>query len=720
MKLSPKDSLLNFCFCLFFLAITFWALWAEFDRPWKDYQNSFNKLDAELTAAELEKLKASPQSDEELQRITLLEKRQENIAKRGTEIQQLWLTDFNTTDRCMTCHQGVEQQLFAEAEQPYTLHPGKHLDPNRHPVEKFGCVVCHSGQGVALEVHDAHGEAHNWFHPLLEGQFAEASCTTCHPQQGNVAAGAVLKDAPQFSMGRKLYMENNCLGCHVLDGFERPKNIGPKLTKINSKTDAQWMKYWINKPKSYLPKTTMPNFELPDDEIEAMVTYLLDLGEAGSAWPPMTSQSVKTKDVQLGKQTFSDLGCLGCHTIDKQGGDFGPDLSRVGEKASASWLSDWVKDPKKYWPDTAMPQLRVEDEELKVLVAYLSTQKSDTPLVRERETKQSGINELLNKGRLLVKDKGCTGCHEIGKFPLGYNAPEHDGIGAKREDELVFGNTEIPRTLRAWLKTKVMNPRAFSTKEIPTLMPNFEFDKDKAQALVTFLLSLTERSVSQKYVKPLHDPQSAKTKGELLIERHNCLGCHKIGAQGGDIGPDLSFEGERVNPEWLVDFIQTPFKIRPKGLLPTRMPTFNFSPSEAESLTAYFADREEAPYPYSRSETTPFPEKDRKEAWRLYWQVFSCQSCHTWNGVGGIVGPDQSDISNRLRKEWIAKWLKNPQKYIADVRMPNFELYPDEAELLNNLLQSFNEIPPAVWDQIRKRWDDELLAKEAAKMGSGK
>ena len=108
--------------------------------------------------------------------------------------------------------------------------------------------------------------------------------------------------------------------------------------------------------------------------------------------------------------------------------------------------------------------------------------------------------------------------------------------------------------------------------------------------------------------------------------------------------------------------------------------------------------------------------KDIEDSWRLFYQTFSCHACHAWNDQGGIIGPDQSDLGNRLRKEWISKWLMNPQSYIRDIQMPNFELYPEEAEKLTELMMSFTDISPALFEQIKKRWDDEQLAKQAQQM----
>ncbi len=680
----------------------------ELWRPWKKYQRRFTRLDNEITARQAAELQKQPDSKEKSDMLALLAKRRESIDCRKTRIRQLWLTDFSITDRCMTCHLGVESPRFADAPQPFTTHPGKHLDADRHPVDQYGCVICHAGQGVALNAEEAHGHAENWVKPFLPGTRAESSCVGCHPLSPQLAEQTVLEDAPVYSKGRTLYMENNCLGCHLLKGYDRPTGIGPILTAVATKTTPDWIAYWVKQPKRYLARTVMPDFELADDEIRAMAAYLISLAQS-----PATGSGA-TGDMEIGRKKFEDLGCLGCHAIDGKDEGFGPDLSRIGEKTNPTWLAAWIRDPKKYWPETAMPVLRVPEEDIGPLVGYLMSLKGGEEITAGTGPADA---DLIARGKTLIRDKGCTGCHKIGEFELGYNAPEHDGIGVKRVDELVFADADIPHTLSDWLLLKVKNPRAFNTAEMPTLMPKFGFSQEEAESLVTFLLGIRPFDIPAKYVKTLNDPAAPAFRGERLVERNNCRGCHRIAGRGGNIGPDLSFEGARVNPRWLTGFLKAPFKIRPLGIEPTRMPTFNFTDAETEDLAAFFAAADKVSFPHYTPVVKRMNEKDTEDAWKMYWQTFACQACHSWNGEGGIVGPDQSDLGNRLRKEWVARWLQNPQAFIPDIQMPNFELYPDEVEKLTELLQGFTEISPGVWQQIKRRWEDELLLRQAQQMG---
>ena len=55
--------------------------------------------------------------------------------------QQIWVEGLQRADRCITCHQGVSWAGFEKAEQPWRSHRQDLFAA--HPVERFGCTVCH-------------------------------------------------------------------------------------------------------------------------------------------------------------------------------------------------------------------------------------------------------------------------------------------------------------------------------------------------------------------------------------------------------------------------------------------------------------------------------------------------------------------------------------------------------------------------------------------------
>jgi mono/diheme cytochrome c family protein len=74
-----------------------------------------------------------------------------------------------------------------------------------------------------------------------------------------------------------------------------------------------------------------------------------------------------------------------------------------------------------------------------------------------------------------------------------------------------------------------------------------------------------------------------------------------------------------------------------------------------------------------------------------------CNACHTIGKNGKMAGPDLAGVTNRRSRDWLRRWLKDPnamfgQDSIADamvvqaknVKMPNMKLQDSEIEALLN------------------------------------
>ena len=697
MRLSTKQRAVHLVFTATLVLFTVWAVYSEVvtSRPWKQYQKEFRQILIDDTAKKIKDLEleqtANQDSEEQKKMERKMELLQLKLAKAeasSPKIIQNWLLEFNNeADRCVTCHPAVEKSGFEDQENPYKTHSGDHL--KLHPVQTFGCINCHDGEGHALTVEQAHGHGENWLKPLLKGSYAQAKCVKCHFLDQELPLDVKMPGGEKVLKGWKIYMDNNCLGCHVNSLYERPKRIAPVLTSVGKKVNREWIKKWIKNPQDYLQKTKMPNFLLEDEEVNLIASYILSLAKDEKIEDIRAGERLNDEQaVKSGEKLVSLLGCTGCHTINGKGGDFGPDLSDISSKTGPDFLFYWINNPKDYQPDAPMPNLRIPEEEIQDIVAYLMTLRKGNGV--------SGMSDYIadadeiNKGRELVKEKGCTGCHEIDKFPLGFNAPPHDGVASKRPEELVWTNMEDApdKSLAKWLTIKVMEPRKFASVEenIITKMPKFGFTDEETEALVTFILSFTKEKFPEKQIRVLAKAGSVEMKGRKLLEDKNCLACHKINNNGGDIAPDLSEEGKKVRPEWMFSFLTTPHRVRP--LQDARMPYFKMSGEEITTVIEYLAYVAGEKYPYLYEDKKEVYMEDIEEGNKLYHQELACLGCHSFEGKGGFIGPDHTDLASRLRRDYVEHWLRDPQAVQADVRMPRFELNKDEMEFLTDYLMT--------------------------------
>jgi mono/diheme cytochrome c family protein len=91
----------------------------------------------------------------------------------------------------------------------------------------------------------------------------------------------------------------------------------------------------------------------------------------------LATQSVACAGSDEGKGLYAQK-CASCHSIGGEGGkmaNLGGKLDGVGAKRDAAWLKAYIADPKSKMPEGKMPKLKLSDQEIDDLVAYLSTLK---------------------------------------------------------------------------------------------------------------------------------------------------------------------------------------------------------------------------------------------------------------------------------------------------------------------------------------------------------
>ena len=143
--------------------------------------------------------------------------------------------NLKRVDRCTTCHIAVEDPSYGGYPQPLSYHPLH----EQHPFEKFGCTICHRGQGRATTTAEAHGNVPHWDEPMLPMEYIQASCGQCHEAADNPAA-------PELAQGEQLFENSGCRGCHKLGGTGGI--IGPELDKVGARRSPEWLKKAFHRP----------------------------------------------------------------------------------------------------------------------------------------------------------------------------------------------------------------------------------------------------------------------------------------------------------------------------------------------------------------------------------------------------------------------------------------------------------------------------------------
>jgi cbb3-type cytochrome oxidase cytochrome c subunit len=178
--------------------------------------------------------------------------------------------------------------------------------------------------------------------------------------------------------------------------------------------------------------------------------------------------------------------------------------------------------------------------------------------------------------------------------------------------------------------------------------------------------------------------------------------------------PPLFGEGDKVQSNWLYEFLLEPYPIRPAVYL--RMPKFNLSRDEATKLVNYFAAADNANYPYEasivrqdsrlvelqavyakRAEEENRPNANRlDDALKIVIDKKNfCAQCHfiadfAPDGQGRNRGPNLADVHRRLRPEYLRDWIANPKMILPYTGMPvNFGYEPH--------LKQHSKLPPSLF-----------------------
>lgn len=162
--------------------------------------------------------------------------------------------------------------------------------------------------------------------------------------------------------GRAFVEKYNCTRCHTETGLADP------LEALQLSRGPEWMAGHVADPEMIAPGLREPPTVVNEREVAAMVAYLRRLSrDPYPDFPPRTETAA----------TVFARYCIGCHTLDEDGGKDGPDLTHVGRTHDAPALRRWIADPESVDVAAEMPAFgsRLTPEQLDAIAGYLAGRK---------------------------------------------------------------------------------------------------------------------------------------------------------------------------------------------------------------------------------------------------------------------------------------------------------------------------------------------------------
>ena len=181
-------------------------------------------------------------------------------------------------------------------------------------------------------------------------------------------------DEEAIERGRRIVKSNNCLGCHVIEGYggsfrslvADPSLAPPIIQGQGAKVQSDWLYSFLKAPKTgeirpWL-EVHMPTFGFSSDELNDLTHYFASLDRASY---PFLDRDHPTDPGRwsAGKKVFELLRCRQCHPSSVQemnapGVDratLAPNLQMSATRLRHEWIADWIKRPDEWMPGTRMP-----------------------------------------------------------------------------------------------------------------------------------------------------------------------------------------------------------------------------------------------------------------------------------------------------------------------------------------------------------------------------
>lgn len=452
------------------------------------------------------------------------------------------------------------------------MHPliGKETRPFEfHPVEEYGCVSCHNGNGRGLTTDKAHGPVFDGTYsvefmgpkpqflepdskndpefarvfndkpgpelifqtdPIYVGQLIQAKCMQCHQSSQNAFLGALSKVIDITSSKADLSQT-------VEKALNNEKQALIELLKIWKEIQSTDLINVVQKSENQAK-----NYSLPEKEREkygAHVEYLRNLAgvKNGQAIP-------KTPDVQhrvleaLNQKIAGIVGSIALMnelegSVKGQSGN----AAEVVQKFIAAHQDDPQATGSLF---TKMSYLNFEKETLQHIK---DTETSFAQTLNDQKTISTIQNEVdlltrgYRRGEDLYISQACYACHRIAGFSRG-------GVGP----ELTMEGKGYP-----WfIKRKLMWPQG----DLKTsTMPNYRLDHAELEPLMAFVLAQVgeNKSISDTaykaavqewesgrkmaWEKPITPAQMHDLRFSMTVfATEGCAACHRLKGFESDVG----------------------------------------------------------------------------------------------------------------------------------------------------------------------------------------
>ena len=454
-------------------------------------------------------------------------------------------------------------------------------------------------------------------------------------------------EGPGHPLGEEARHEAH--GGHGLDPGDFDDHASYYIQALNSHARDGFIWQKLRMPRSYDYKTTknkgfnellrMPKFPLSEAQREAVITFVLGLVNESPAEKFVYHPTPEREALIEGRAVLERFNCAGCHTLEMEQWRIAFEEGLFG---SPSEVVDYP---------------------------FLDKHFSRNEIAESLVTDQRGKYHATLHGQTVMSEEDVA--------PQRF---DEDGLPLEPDDD----ESDPYYRFTLWRDALVQGeswPVGLQDLMVPARRVGF--GPDDGQAYPAFGGDLA------RYLYPKVIAKAQEVNPQV-----------KGSEAWGWLPPPLMTEGEKVQPDWLHDFLMDPTAIRPAVVL--RMPNFKMASDEAAKLVNYFAAASKAEFPYEykpqqrssylAQEEAEHPQR-MTEAMNIVVDGNYCVKCHAvadFQPEGDVTtfGPNLADAYRRLRPTFMRNWVANPKRILPYTGMPVNVIYKPDAEHLGGVSQS--------------------------------
>ena len=325
---------------------------------------------------------------------------------------------------------------------------------------------------------------------------------------------------------------------------------------------------------------------------------------------------------------------------------------------------------------------------------------------------QADLNETpqLARGRELLSRLNCQACHRLSNIDRSTLGPNLSSVGYKVSRQWIYKWLKEPRTVLD--KDGNVTVDGYENGD-ESRMPKFRLKEEELVALSGYLSAQKAKQIEEYRISPVVVGAWGKkpdliSQSELRFRQMMCTTCHPLAVTragetkliGGNVGPELTKVGSKVNEQWLVSWLRNP-----QGYLPhNNMPRYNWSDEDLYKVSQYVMNKLTDSDLLTGVPQLGEPTEDELKSGKRLFLEKGCASCHHIEGFlpQKDFGPDLAALGAKNASElefgksttphnlpaYIQTKLQDPVSVNPAARMPQYSWNQTDLDAVTTALLS--------------------------------